>query len=152
MKFSSLLASALIVSLLFGCSSRQNYYAMGGSRADGTVDLAYDTKMFVTPIVNDQQAQEIATQKCKVWGYQDAESFGGMTENCFARNSYGDCLRGQVIVKYQCLGDGAVDSPALSKGAAVTKESYKQEQLDRLLEQNLPYDQYMAKRRIIEAQ
>ena len=152
-KISGLLISTLIISLLAGCSSKQNYYATGGSRADGTVDLDYDTELMVTPIVNNQQAQNIAAQKCKVWGYQDAEPFGGLTENCYARNAYGNCLRGQMIVKYQCLGDGSKDNPAsVSTETGMTKAAYKQQQLDKLLEQNLPYDQYMAKRRSIEAQ
>lgn len=151
---SNLIISVLVIFLLAGCSSRQNYYATGGSRADGTVDMAYDTELMVTPIVNNQQAQDIATQKCKVWGYQDAEPFGGLTENCYARNGYGNCLRGQMIVKYQCLGDGLTERPATSvyPSSGITKEAYKQKQLDKLLEENLPYDQYMAKRRTIEAQ
>ena len=55
-----------------GCSVNKPFYATGGSRADGTVDMAYDTAYLVTPVVNYAQAKNIAVQKCRVWGYQDA--------------------------------------------------------------------------------
>lgn len=153
------LASVLAVS---GCSVNKPFYATGGSRADGTVDMAYDTAYMVTPVVNYGQAENIAAQKCRVWGYKDAESFGGKVENCYQRNGYGNCLRGQVIVKYQCLGSLDTVQPNLapspqSKVSApvptqMSKEQYKQMQIESLMKKNIPYEEYARQYDMIMAQ
>ena len=100
---------AVIAAVATGCATKKDFYATGGSRADGTVDMAYDFRPFETPVVSQQQAQSIAKSKCAVWGYRDAESFGGMTQNCYRRNEFGTCTAGQNIIKYQCIGN--LDAP-----------------------------------------
>ena len=142
-----------------GCSSKMPFYATGGSRGDGTVDMAYDTELFVDEIVNFNEAQKLAEDKCKVWGYQSAEIFGGQTENCYQRNGYGDCLKGQMIVKYQCIGDLGVGAQTPSQSSApvsnssssglMTKEQYMQHQLNELKNKNLPYDEYQKQYKAI---
>jgi hypothetical protein len=151
-KFYFVLALLFIVS---GCSAHKDYYATGGSRGDGAIDMAYDFKMFETPLVNSDQAKEIATQKCKIWGYDSADAFGGQVENCFARNGYGDCLRGQMVVKYQCTGNLGSQSHQQPSGSTISntmsKDAYKQMQTKKIMESNLPYDEYMRQMKIIEA-
>lgn len=94
-----------------GCASKRDFYAMSGSRADGTVNMAYDIKgPFDKPIVDMNQAVSIANQKCSVWGYKNAEPFGGKTEHCNQRNGFGDCVNGQMVIQYQCIGDLGVSS------------------------------------------
>lgn len=148
----------LVLALLFivsGCSVHKNYYATGGSRGDGAIDMAYDFEMFETPLVSSDQAKEVATQKCKVWGYESADAFGGQVENCFARNGYGNCLRGQMVVKYQCAGNLDFQASPQSSGPiinnAMSKEAYKQIRIKNLMESNLPYEEYMRQMKIIEA-
>ena len=147
---------SVLLSLLTGCSAKTPFYANGGSRADGTVDMAYDTELFVNEVVNPTEAETIATQKCKVWGYESAEPFGGQTEKCFRRNGYGDCLRGQMIIKYQCIGDlgtpSSTPTPETSTAGQLTKEQYKKIQLDELLKKNLPYDEYQRQYKAITSQ
>ncbi|MGX5220274.1 YecR family lipoprotein [Pseudomonas segetis] len=140
-----------------GCAVKKDYYAMTGSRADGTVDMAYDFRQFEKPIVNQDQAYSIAKQKCGVWGYSDAEAFGGMRQNCHQRDNWGTCLAGQIVVQYQCIGSGqtayqapaAVQAPARSSSQLMPESAYRQRQLDALMQQDLPYEQYQRRYREI---
>ncbi|MAB97220.1 MAG: hypothetical protein CMK71_04005, partial [Pseudomonadaceae bacterium] len=150
-KISKVVLSCLIISLATGCAVKKDFYAIGGSRSDGTVDLAYDFKQFEQPVLNIQQAQALANSKCGVWGYNNAEAFGGKTVSCGQRSGFGDCIAGQVIVKYQCLGNlnaasssNAQKTPALPTGM-MTAEQYKQNQLQQLQQQNLPYEEYQKR-------
>lgn len=106
----------IIIFSIAGCATQKDFYAIGGSRADGTVDLAYDLRQFEKPVVDYRQAAAIAKSKCGTWGYVDAEPFGGQYQTCNQRNGFGDCIAGQMIVKYQCIGD--LDSPRTSTPSA----------------------------------
>lgn len=158
---SALIAMTLCaLTLLTGCAVKKDFYAMGGSRADGTVSMAYDFKQFEQPVVNHQQALSIAKQKCSVWGYDNTEAFGGQTVNCQQRDGFGNCVAGQVVIQYQCLGnlDAGKNAPLVRPVAAslsgdISKEQWKARQFQ-LLEQetSLSYEEYMNRRKAIEAQ
>jgi hypothetical protein len=75
-----------------------------GSRADGTVKLSYEVQQFEKPIVQWDAAQAAAEQRCKAWGYQSAEKFGGQETHCNAFNGNGGCVDTFVTVQYQCTG------------------------------------------------
>ncbi|WP_313281663.1 YecR family lipoprotein [Stutzerimonas balearica] len=149
-------ASALAIIALSGCATKKDFYAMGGSRADGSVDMAYDFRPFEKPVVNQQQAYAIAKQKCSVWGYSQAEPFGGQTVNCQQRDGWGNCVAGQVIVKYQCIGNIDASSPIIPASAQhlpsttssassnlLSPDQWKQVQLQRLQgETGLSYEEY----------
>jgi hypothetical protein len=146
-----------------GCATKKDFYAMGGSRADGTVDMAYDIRQFEQPVVNISQAQSIAKSKCQVWGYQAAEMFGGQQQICHQFNGYGTCIAGQVVVKYQCIGtaDRPVSTssfaPAAPQAAASTgglsRDQWKQQQLQKLdQETGLSYEEYQRRYREITGQ
>ncbi|WP_312977478.1 YecR family lipoprotein [Stutzerimonas nitrititolerans] len=148
-------ASTLAAVALTGCAVNKDFYAMGGSRADGTVDMAYDFAQFEEAVINHQQAATIAKQKCGVWGYDNAEPFGGQTTNCYQRNGWGTCIAGQVVIKYQCVGDidaarpmasVATASPAATGAALLTAEKWKLQQLQRLQsETGLTYEEYQQR-------
>lgn len=88
--------------LISACTVNKQMYAVGGSKADGTVEMAYDVGAFETAKVDFNDAQSKATQKCKVWGYKAAEAFGGQKNTCLARNGFGNCMQSQIIVPFQC--------------------------------------------------
>ena len=104
MKTKPLLALLFVLTTLTGCASVKTLQATGGSRADGTVELSYEYGMFEKPQVQWDQGLVTATERCKAWGYQGAEAFGGTTSECQAYNGYGNCVRWLVTVKYQCIG------------------------------------------------
>lgn len=157
--FLPLAAIVVIISLTTGCAVKKDFYATGGSRADGTVDMAYDFAQFEQPVVNPSQAQSIAQQKCTVWGYREAEAFGGKTTNCNQRDGWGNCVAGQVVIKYQCIGDLSAPSPervtqtsstATPSVGSLSKAQWQQQQLEKLnAETGLSYDEYQRRYRQI---
>ena len=104
MKAKPLLALLFMLTMFSGCTSVKTLQATGGSRADGVVELSYEYGMFEKPQVNWEQGLVTATERCKAWGYQSAEPFGGSTSQCQAYDGYGNCVRYLVTVKYQCIG------------------------------------------------
>jgi hypothetical protein len=86
-----------------GCTTVKIPQPTGGSRADGTVQLAYEYGGFERPQVDWETANQIAADRCRAWGYSGAESFGGGVSQCTAYNAYG-CIRRFVTITYQCTG------------------------------------------------
>lgn len=92
--------------LLTGCAAKKQMIPMGGSKADGTVRMGYTVAMFESPVVDLNQSKALASQKCKTWGYEGAEAFGGQTSVCAQMGAYG-CNMTNVSVEYQCTGGKA---------------------------------------------
>jgi hypothetical protein len=99
-----LLSIAYLSVILVGCASQKTLVPVSGSRADGTVVFAYEFGLFERPVVDYNSAKASAKQRCSAWGYTDAEPFGGQQSRCLAFNGYGNCVRNQVLVTYQCTG------------------------------------------------
>jgi hypothetical protein len=159
-------------SVLSGCSVHKDFYATGGSRADGVVDVGYEYQSNEQPVADRTQAYQIARSKCALWGYGDAEPFGPAQQTCEARSGFGQCAAFRVSIKYQCLGAPAESNtpvnylaptgvPALVPRAAnvpvapasavppMSKQEYQQRQLQKLMEENLPYEEYQKRYRAI---
>ncbi|HHG9960397.1 TPA: YecR family lipoprotein [Yersinia enterocolitica] len=101
-----LVVLGLGVILLSGCAAKKDMVPMGGSKADGTVKMGYSFGSFEQPIVDLNQAEQLAAKKCKTWGYEGAEAFGGQTSQCGQVGAYG-CEITNVQVEYQCTGGKA---------------------------------------------
>jgi hypothetical protein len=177
-KFSRLAVAFAFLACLAACSTHKDFYATSGSRADGVIDLAYDFNSLETPVVDQKQAYTIARSKCSLWGYVDAEPFGGTSQECTARGGFGDCSAWRVSKKYQCLGNlGSVSAPinylSPAQGpvtvppqqtitpyqmvpspapAPLSSSEYRERQINLLMQQNLPYDEYQKKYQAIMAQ
>ena len=151
-----LLLLIMVAVMVTGCApTRKDFYATGGSRADGSIDMAYDFIAGEDIVVDPLQAQSIAGSKCTVWGYERAEAFGGKSENCLTRSGSGECEVGQVIVKYQCIGNITPSNQAIvSKlpAAMLTPAQYKEMRVKALMDQNLPYSEYQKKYQAIMAE
>lgn len=137
---------------LTGCAVKKDFYAMGGSRADGTVEMAYDFAPFESPKVSTDQAKSVARSKCKVWGYEDAEAFGGQRQVCNQYNGYGSCIAGNIIVQYQCIGNLGQAStasqpvtPTSTQQApgALSLDQWKAQQISLCQTQYPNYQEYM---------
>lgn len=98
-------ATVVIAILLAGCSTEKVLEATGGSRSDGVVNLAFEYGWLEVPHVNMGEALSTARNRCAAWGYTNAEVFGGSQKRCLQSDMYGDCLRTQVTVAYQCTGN-----------------------------------------------
>lgn len=104
MKRGLIVAAAMV---LAGCSTVSQWTATGGSRADGVVRLSYDLGPFQKSGVNEAQAIELATQRCRAWGFTGAEAFGGEVRQCTHPGQFGSCDAYHVMKDYQCTGDSA---------------------------------------------
>ncbi|MBO9722466.1 YecR family lipoprotein [Xanthomonas phaseoli] len=89
---------------LAGCATQKEMLVTGASRSDGTITLAYESNEFQRVSVDGEKALDMATQRCKAWGYDGAESFGSQETECLSRRGFGNCGSRRVSVVYQCTG------------------------------------------------
>ncbi|MEM8499923.1 MAG: YecR family lipoprotein [Pseudomonadota bacterium] len=95
----------MVLAGLAACSTVKEWTATGGSRADGIVRLSYQHSNMEIPKIEIQEGVALAAKRCAVWGYTDAEPFGGTTKVCSAPAGFGGCNMWQVTAEYQCIGD-----------------------------------------------
>ncbi len=98
-----LIVTLALLSLIFGCATSKQLTATGGSKADGTVRLSYEHSPYEAPQVDMKQALTTAQQRCRAWGYTDADPFGGTTRVCNMPSGLGGCNQWLVTAEYQCL-------------------------------------------------
>ncbi len=98
------ISSILTVLILASCTTVKDWSATGGSRSDGTVKLSYEYGEFEKPQLSEQQASDLASQRCKTWGYSGAEAFGGSTSLCSRGGGLAGCSQWIVTKEYQCTG------------------------------------------------
>ena len=101
------------VAAVAGCATVSQMTATGGSRSDGIVRLSFEAGMFDKVAIDERTALDTARRRCSVWGYNDAEAFGGITRQCQAMGSMG-CLRWFVTKEYQCTSSARVGSIGVS--------------------------------------
>jgi hypothetical protein len=80
---------------------------IGGSKADGTVTLLYSWSDYWVKHevqVDWIAAQSAAEQRCRAWGYNGAERFGGGVLRQSGPCGFGQCDHNEVEVQYQCTG------------------------------------------------
>ncbi len=85
--------------------------AIGGSKADGTIRLAYDLSANESATVDWTAAEGNALRRCKAWGYNRVDAFAGERRQCTERGAGllingalpGSCARETVTKDYQCL-------------------------------------------------
>lgn len=95
----------IMISLLVSaCAVNKVPIPTGGSRADGIIELSYEVGMFEKPVVDWVSANRSAAERCRAWGYERADPFGGQKSQCQARNSYGNCVLANITINYQCIG------------------------------------------------
>lgn len=91
------------VLLVVACATRTvTPMPTSGSKADGTVTLSYERGLFDSIVVDNDGAEVQAKERCKAWGYSDAEKFSGWQNQCVQYGSYG-CMREIIHINYQCI-------------------------------------------------
>ena len=101
----------MALALAASCSVQKQWTAVGGSRADGTITMAYEYGWLQAPQVDDSQGEQAAGAACTNWGYAAAQAFPGGEQLCEARNGYGNCIQFLVKKNFQCLGAPATGRP-----------------------------------------
>ena len=92
--------SVLAIAILQGCAVQKELVPTGGSRADGTVKMSFESGLFEKPQIDTQKAINTAKQRCAAWGYSGAEAFGGASKKC----TNNDCSRWIITYEFQCTG------------------------------------------------
>jgi len=119
------LATACALAGLVGCAAQQSWYAVGGSRADGTVRLAFTASEFANANPNPAQGVALATQRCRAWGYNAAEAFGGVVRQCNGtQGMFSGCGEYVYYAEYQCLTQS--DVPSTIPAASAFSEASEQ--------------------------
>lgn len=110
MKSLSIVTLALLVALTAGCTTKVNktLQPTGGSRADGMVEMSFEYTRYEEPQVQWEQAKATAGARCKAWGYDSAEPFGGAKTQCKLANGFGDCMQALVTINYQCISNDEI--------------------------------------------
>lgn len=86
----------------------KDWIAHDGSRADGTVTLVLTWDPATEdPRGSKKQARAAAADKCRAWGYADAEAFGSISARCI-RSHFTElgaiCLEMRAEMNFQCIG------------------------------------------------
>ena len=116
MVHTAMMRAALVVAIaasVGGCVVQKTLTPIGGSRADGSIEMAYEVDLFEQAQVDWAAGAASAAQRCRAWGYSDAEPFGGKKTTCSAHGYAGDCMRWLVSMQYQCTG-GATQSASVA--------------------------------------
>jgi hypothetical protein len=88
-------------SLLGACATGGHWSSSGGDREAGVVKVSYEHSDEVEPTLSGVQADKLADNRCKTWGYREAELIPGLVRNC--TNSEGNrCELWKVTREYQC--------------------------------------------------
>lgn len=93
-----------VISLLGACATTEHWSNSGGDRDAGVVKVSYEHADEVEPTLSVAQADQMAENRCRTWGYRDAELIPGLLRSC--TNADGNrCELWKVTREYQCQND-----------------------------------------------
>lgn len=93
--------AGVVLLCLAGCTVPVTGVPVTGSRAHGTVTLAYEYGLFELPQPDYAAMLQQAVQRCSQWGYLSAQQFGGESKICSYLDIHG-CWQWRVEIQYQC--------------------------------------------------
>lgn len=85
-----------ISAFITSCTVQRELLVVDGSKADGTVTLAAEYPLGPRVKVDVEKARQKAEEKCKAWGYQNADFFDTGVDS-----SIGNGKR-RIVYKAQC--------------------------------------------------
>ena len=87
--------------MLGACATTDHWSSTGGDRDAGVVKVSYEHADEVELAPNDAQADLMADNRCKTWGYHDAELIPGLVRSCTSADG-NRCELWKVTREYQC--------------------------------------------------
>ena len=122
------LAMAMIMAVSTGCAKKvqKEWVPETGSKADATITVAlFWNPNTEIPQTQKGQAQQVATERCKSWGYTSAEPFGTVKQECTSKEYTGfgwQCNQMTATAVFQCTGNEIPYTPRVnSSKKAVAK-------------------------------
>lgn len=101
MKSATILLGVFVT--LAACATTKQMAPLGGSRADGIVKLGFTHAPHETFTVNEIAALSSAKDRCRAWGYENADPFGDAVKRCISQTA-DSCTQFEVTRQYQCIG------------------------------------------------
>jgi hypothetical protein len=89
-----------ILALAAGCTTYKLWNEAGSDQDAATVDLSYEYGKFESPQVDERAGLQMARERCKDWGYPNAQR-KGEDRQCLDGIET-DCSRWRVIRQYRC--------------------------------------------------
>lgn len=98
----SLLLSASFA-FLGACTTPVNkeYTVSGGNKNAGLIELSFQYTTREDPQVSPDQPGQLASERCQMWGYTEAQMIGIPELGCALQDG-SKCLRMRSTIKYQC--------------------------------------------------
>lgn len=84
-----------------GCTTYKLWKEYGGGKEEGFIQLSYEYHRFENPQVDERAGIETARERCRDWGYKDAQR-KGEDRQCID-GTPSDCSKWRVIREYRCL-------------------------------------------------
>lgn len=85
----------------------KQWSAVGGSKADATVRLAYEQFDIEQVQADERQGLELAKSRCAVWGFAGAVPFGGSSVRCDQPGGFSGCRVRTFTREYQCTAQAS---------------------------------------------
>ncbi len=87
--------------VLLSCTVKKRLEIVDGSKADGTLTMAYEIKTHQKAKFLIEEAKAKAMVRCKQWGYTDVDIFDAGIKECIEYRQ-GRCIKYRVSYKCQC--------------------------------------------------
>ena len=86
---------------MVACTTYKSWTPAGDSEEEGVVSLSYEYRRYESPQVDERAGLSMARDRCKDWGYHNAQRKG---ENRQCKDgTQSDCSKWLVIREYRCL-------------------------------------------------
>ncbi len=59
-----------------GCTTYKMWSEYGGGKEEGVVQLSYEFRRFESPQVDERAGIQLARERCRDWGFKDAQRKG----------------------------------------------------------------------------
>ena len=86
---------------LVACTTYKTWTQADESEEEGVVSLSYEYRRFESPQVDERAGISMARDRCKDWGYKDAQR-KGEDRQC-TDGAPSDCSKWRVTRDYRCL-------------------------------------------------
>lgn len=85
-----------------GCvTTYKTWTEAGGGKEEGVLQLSYEYRSYENPQVDERAGIQLARERCRDWGFKDAQR-KGEDRQC-VDGSASDCSKWRVIREYRCL-------------------------------------------------
>ena len=83
------------------CTTYKTWSEYGGGKEEGVLQLTYEYRRFENPQVDERAGIQLARERCRDWGFKDAQRKGEDRQCTDGIES--DCAKWRVIREYRCL-------------------------------------------------